>query len=65
MKIQALKLKPAKQHMEAGKIYKVSEDLGNLLIDSGKAIKAKPEHKIGEVYDLPKKKKKKADDLLG
>lgn len=74
MKVQALLLKPSKQHMTAGKVYEVTDETGNILIEGKKAVKAKADAKVGKVYDLPgtnpkgntqKKNIKKGDDLLG
>lgn len=57
VKIQALPVKEGKrQHMTIGRVYEVSEDTAKTLIDAGKATKADGRYKVGEVYELPKKK---------
>jgi hypothetical protein len=62
LKVQALKAKEGKkQHMQAGLVYEVSEDHAKAMKTNGTAVGAKPNMKVGEVYDLPKG----AGDLLG
>jgi hypothetical protein len=66
-KVQALKAKAGKrQHMDAGKVYAVSEETAQALIKGGKAVKAKDDAKVGEVYELETKAEGPTDDdLLG
>jgi hypothetical protein len=57
--IQALEVrKGKKQHLVAGMVYEVQNELAKGLIAKGVAVKANPSHVIGKIYDLPKGKEK-------
>lgn len=57
--VQALEVrKGKKQHLVAGKVYEVTEELSKALINSGQATKAKSDMKVGETYKLSAAKKK-------
>ena len=52
VKVQGMHV-AGKQHLAPGMVYEVTEELGKVLIEGKKAVKAKPDMVIGKEYKAP------------